>query len=244
MKKILSVILLVGVMLGCKDESLSPYLEPESNVIGFGQFVNPGDNSLVPPDNSFYDQGDVDAAIFFTGNDPASEVNLKLQWISVKQDLTVANIELYVEWDEAYTDDDRNQLTAAHGVGEHKPTYPNGKFWKTITASTASRTPVDIKITYADMYTLFQNEKYDYGTGEVDVFSAGNLYTGNTDRTTQRFYTDRTATINTKSVKLAADTFILGWRFIADDGRAFGTWYDSVCLESVGFSCHAQWSTE
>lgn len=232
-------------MLGCKDDSLSPYLPPESNVTGYGQFVSPADGSLIPPDNDFYDQGAVDADVFFTGTNTSSEVNLKLQWISVKKDVNITNIELYLEWDEMYTDDDRNQLIASHGVGEHKPTYPNGKLWKTISAASASRTPVDIKITYNDVYTLFQNETYDYGTGEVSVFSAGNLYTGNTDRTgTQKFFKKRNATISGKTVVLDGDTFVLGWRFIADDGRAFGTWYDSICAESLGFNCHAQWTTK
>lgn len=234
-------------MLGCKDDSLSPYLPPESNVTGYGQFVSPADGSLIPPDNDFYDQGAVDADIFFTGTDVNSDVNLKLQWISVKRDVNITNIELYLEWDEMYTDDDRNQLIASHGVGEHKPTYPNGKLWKTISAASASRTPVDITVTYNDVYTLFQGETYDYGTGEVNVFSAGanNIYTGNTDRTTaQKFFKKRNATISGKTVALDGDTFILSWRFIADDGRAFGTWYDSICAESLRFNCRGQWTTQ
>lgn len=244
MKKIVTIATVIGIMLGCKDESLSPYLPPESNVTGYGQFVSPADGSLIPPDNDFYDQGAVDADVFFTGTNAASEVNLKLQWISVKKDVNITNIELYMEWDEMYTDDDRNQLIATHGVGPAKPTIPNGRLWKTIPAGSASRTPIDIKVTYDDVYQLFKGERFDYGTGEVDVFGTGNVYTGNTNRTSQRFHASRAATISGKAVTLAGDTFVVSWRFIADDGRAFGSWYDSICAESLGYNCRGQWTTK
>jgi hypothetical protein len=163
-----------------------------------------------------------------------------LQWLSYDNRVNISSIELYVEYNETYSDPDRNPLIAAHGGPSKGPSYPAGKFWKSITP-TAQRTPVDITITPADMYTLFQGNTFDYdddGTAE-NIFSAAAAAITKTDRTvsTKRFFSSRSVTLPAGSVTLAADQFRIRWRLIGDDGTGYGSWSASVCSETVGINC-------
>jgi hypothetical protein len=234
---------LLTVAIGCKDDSLSPYIDPLGNAHGLIQFVSSVDGSISPLLSEFYDQATVDDGSFFdeAASTAAQEINTKLTWFSIDNRVTIASIELYLEYDEAYTDIDRNPLIAHHGGASPKPTVPAGKLWKTITAP-GNGVATDIKVTAADVYTLFQGNTFNYGSGAVNIFSA-NPYNADYDRTdaTHRFYGERTYAGPTGNADFAPDTFRINWRLISEDGTAYGSWGSSVCSDLVGANCYGQW---
>ena len=234
---------LMSVVTGCTDDSLSPYIKPLGNAHGLVQFVSSVDGSISPLLSEFYNQGKVDKGSFFNDavSTSAQEINTKFTWFSIDKRVTIASIELYLEYDEAYTDIDRNPLTAQHGGASPKPTVPPGKLWKTITAP-AIGVATDIKVTAADVYTLFQGNTYNYGSGAVNIFTA-NPYNADYDRKdpTNRFYGDRTYCGPSGDADFVADTFRLNWRLISEDGTAYGSWGSSVCSDLVGANCYGQW---
>lgn len=243
-KTFLTAATLIGLAIGCKDESLSPYIPPNGAANGLGQFVSLSNAALLPSATGFYDQSAIDANVFFDENNQANGITYKLQWLSYDNRVNISSIELYVEYNETYSDPDRNPLIAAHGGPSKGPSYPAGKFWKSITP-TAQRTPVDITITPADMYTLFQGNTFDYdddGTAE-NIFSAAAAAITKTDRTvsTKRFFSSRKITLPAGDVTLAADQFRIRWRLIGDDGTGYGSWSASVCSETVGINCVGTW---
>jgi len=235
---------LLSVVIGCKDESLSPYIEPLGNAHGLIQFVSAADGSITPTTSTFYDQSAVDRASFFDENatTAAQAINSKFSWFSIDNRVTIASIEFYLEYNENYSDDERNPLIAAHGGPSPKPTVPAGKLFKTVTAA-GNGVAIDLTITAAEIYELFKNNTYDYGTGAKNIFSA-HPYNADFDRSdaTHRFYGDRTYTVPGKGdIDLVADEFRINWRLIADDGTAIGSWSPSVCAELVGANCTGQW---
>jgi hypothetical protein len=264
-KNTLYSIALFVAAAGCEDPDKSPFLQWEPNVFGFMQFVTPGTGALVPPDNDFYDQADVNAAAFYNEGNAASQVDLKLQWLNVDKLLSVSSIELYLYWTEYYTDIDRNVLNVTHGIDEApKPTYPAGREvdFVTVTPGPASRDKSDFSITYAQLSAFFAGDTYDYGDGNgaVSVFSDDTAtgpggetgFRGGRVRSTagNNFQDADVAKIDhdadddaadLKSVNLPADQFTVSFRFITSDGKAFGTWYDSVCGETPGANCRGSW---
>lgn len=236
---------LIGLAIGCKDDSLSPYIEPNGGASGLGQFVSLSDGTtLLPTATAFYSQSAVDAVTFFDENNQANGINYKLQWVSYDDRVNIASIELYVAYNETYSDADRNPLIADHGGPSKGPSYPEGKFWKSVTP-TGARAPIDLTITPSDMFELFKDQTWDYdddGT-EEGIFSAEAAAITKTDRTvsTKRFLSSRTVTLTAGNVTLAADQFVLRWRLIGDDGKGYGSWSASVCQETVGINCAGQW---
>jgi hypothetical protein len=240
-KQLATGVAILALAISCKDDELSPYIEPLGNANALGQFVSLVDNTtLIPASTTFYSQAAVDAAVFFDENDQSKGLSYKLQWASIDNRVNIASIELYVEYNETYSDADRNPLIANHGGASKGPSYPAGKFWKTVTP-TGARTPVDLTITPNDIYELFKDNTWDYaGNGtKVNIFTA-NPQTVRTS-STKRFYSSRSITLPAGSVTLAADQFRLRWRLIADDGTAYGSWSNSVCAETVGINCVGQW---
>jgi hypothetical protein len=132
---------LIGLAIGCKDDSLSPYIPPNGDANGLGQFVSLSSGALLPSATGFYDQSAVDANTFFDENNQANGIAYKLQWVSYDSRVNISSIELYIDYKETYSDADRNPLIANHGGPSKGPSYPSGKFWKSITP-TAARTPL------------------------------------------------------------------------------------------------------
>jgi hypothetical protein len=255
----LFTIALTALAIGCKDEELNPYIPPEGNAHGFGQFVSQLDNTTLLPqfgNNQFYDQTAVDRVVFY--DDAVTTANqlvkFKLQWQSIDNKVNISNIELYLEFDEVYSDNARNPKTARHGGPNPapNPTKPAGMFWKSIPAGEA-RVSQDINITAADIYEVFKNNTFDYGAGAVNIFSAHpyNSFTSsaatgsyNFDRsnTATRFKRSRTYSLPSGIVVLAGDVFRINWRLIADDGAAYASWSAGVCSSVVGATCFGQWT--
>ncbi|MDZ7649287.1 MAG: hypothetical protein U5K54_20145 [Cytophagales bacterium] len=81
----------------------------------------------------------MDAVAFFDENNQANGINYKLQWVSYDDRVNIASIELYLAYNENYSDADRNPLIADHGGPSKGPSYPEGKFWKSVTPNGRSR---------------------------------------------------------------------------------------------------------
>jgi len=239
-------IVFTAVVISCKDESLDPYVVPEGAVHGYGQFVSPLDGTVSPDPtkNQFYSQAAVDAIAFFDANNLAtSSVNLKFQWIGIDAKRSVESVDLYLEFDEVHTDADRNPITVNHGglASEENPTIPNGKFWKTVTTS-GNRQTIDVVVTPNDVYTLYQNDTYDYDAdGTAEPIFSDNSTKFARDRSATRFYNTQTKNYGQGSVSLNADVFRVRWRLKTTDGLNFGTWGNSICTEFVGANCFGQW---
>lgn len=251
-------IVLTALAIGCKDEELNPYIPPEGNAHGFGQFVSQLDNATLLPqfgNNQFYDQTAVDRVVFYDDALPVANqlVKFKLQWQSIDSRVKISNIELYLEYIEVYSDNARNPKTARHGGPNPapNPTKPAGKFWKTIPAGEA-RVSQDINITATDIYEVFKSNTFDYGSGAVNIFdahpynsftssAATGSYNFNRSNAATRFKNTRTYSLPSGTVVLAADVFRINWRLIADDGSAYATWSAGVCSSVVGATCFGQW---
>jgi len=234
----------VALAVSCKDEELDPYIKPEGNAHGFGQFVSLVDGTtLLPARTVFYSQAAVDAVTFFDQANQANGVQFDLEWASIDNRVNISTIELYMEYNETYSDVDRNPLIAAHGGPSKGPTYPAGTLWQTITP-TGPRQAVRVTVTPNDVFTLFQNNTFDYGAGERNIFSAPIAGEYRRTRTTagSRFFSTTNFTVpGVGVVPLAADQFRIRWRLIADDGTAYGSWSNSVCAETIGINCTLQW---
>lgn len=185
----------LGLITACKDESLQIVPEWGSAVHGFA------DVSSTNAD--------------FLYNDPAVDVDIDLKWISIDSKLTVTKIEVYALFDEAYIDVDGNPSVASHGGTE-------GKLLTSFEGSAvpANRTAVNFTVTQNALYELYKTAKFDYGNGEVDVFTNPAKPQRNA---TQHFMWD--------------DAITIRWEYTTDDGRVFSTWAPSVCTEFPGANC-------
>jgi len=243
----LTMVALMALAISCEDEELNPYVEPEGNAHALGQFVSLADGStLIPLATQFYSQSAVDAAVFFDQANQNQGINYKLQWVSIDNRVTISQIELYLEFNETYSDADRNPLIARHGGASKGPSYPAGKLWRTITAP-AMRTPVDITITPNDVYELFKDNTFDYTKDNVSnptpVFGVPGTgqFRRNRSVAGSRFFSTTGITVGTGTIELSADQFRIRWRLIGSDGTAYGSWSNSVCAETVGVNCTGQW---
>lgn len=178
----------------CEDPELNPYLEPETAVHGLGGFSSGS------------------ATSFAVGN-MTTGVKFDLQWVSIDSKNTVTKMEVFITYTEKYIDPEKNPRTANHGT----------KRIVTIEGSNvpANRTKTSFTITPAQVYELFKDAKFDYGTGSVGVFAAA-------ARTASSRFT-------------SSDGFKITWAFTTADGRYFDSWSDSVCLEFPGANCSLSW---
>jgi len=197
--KIYSLILagLIGVVTSCKDDSLVLVPEWESAVHGFGRVTSTNTDFLF--------------------NDPAVDIDLNLQWISIDKKLTVTRIDVYALFNENYIDQDGNPKVAAHGGagGRLLTSFEGG-------AVPANRTPISLSVSQADLYNLYDDATFDYDGPAGNP--AVNVFTYKPQRNaTQRFMWD--------------DAIRLRWEFTTDDGRVFSNWGISVCTEFPGANC-------
>ena len=198
--KYLLYLAFAGLMLpftSCEDPDLNPYLEPETAVHGLGAFSSGSPTS-------------------FKVGDMNTPVKFDLQWVSIDSKNTVTKMEVFVTYTEKYIDPERNPRTANHGT----------KRIVTIEGSNvpANRKAASFTISPAQVYELFKANKFNYGTGSVDVFA-------NAARTAASRFT-------------ANDGFRITWAFTTADGRFFDSWSDSVCLEFPGANCSLSWTAK
>ena len=183
----------------CEDEDLNPVLAPETAVHGLAELQT-------------------GSAANFNFGDNNSTINAQLQWISIDQLNTVTKIELFVEWLEAYKDDEGNPQTANHGTKKIK-VIEGG-------AVPANRTNVAFSVSAKDLFELFKDATFDYGDGNGSVSVFNNTF--KPDRSANAYFT-------------SDDAFTLTWAFTTADGRYFDSWSDSVCSEFPGANCDIKW---
>ena len=232
MKNIITYGLSLGllVLLGCRDESLSPMPGWESGVHGFGVFADIAE----PKDGAGSRPNAVANAVNFPlTNQSAAKENLKLRWVSLDNKLTVNKVEVFVNMIESYNDPDGNPKTASLGA----------KLVKTINPALGNREWSTFSITPDDVYTLFKDAtvKYD-GTNAVKVFenSARPRVAG------QRLL--GAGTVNKLAV--SADQFVMTWKLYTTDGAVFSVWNsDSICGDPTPYSqaaanCNLSWTVK
>jgi hypothetical protein len=183
----------------CQDESLISLPVWESAVHGYAQL------KAGSKDN-------------FKNGDPSVDLSFELKWKSIDKENIVTNIDLFVTFTETYVDSDGNNKSVAHGGA-------NGVLFKTIANPPAENEYTSFTITQEDVYQLYQNKNYDYGSGTESVF--GNSFT----------------TRNTSSKKfIPGDSFSVNWVLTTEDGRVFDSWSPSVCTEFPEANCKKAWS--
>lgn len=197
-------VLLLGAITSCKDDSIETVPEWETGVHGLAGFAS-------------------GSAQNFVFQDPSVELNLTFQWISIDSENKVNRIELYVLFNEPYTDVDGNPATASHGGDD-------GVLIDVIEGDQVASNRTEMAFTFSqfDIYELYKDATFNYdkndNTAETPVFSNPDT----PDRTTE-------------SPFIKGDEFQLKWIFTTEDGRVFDKWGVSVCTEFPGANCQLDW---
>ncbi|MFN8355729.1 MAG: hypothetical protein U0Y10_14830 [Spirosomataceae bacterium] len=149
MKKIIYSLLTLctlAIVSSCKDASLSPYVDPESGVAGYGELKT---------------------GSFKETSYSSSKVDVAVQWISVDGKIDIDKIELYVNFLESYIDKDGNPAVAVHGGATGKTDA------SLVISGVGNRTPGTISIPASKIYDLYKDNKFKYdGKTETAVFGA------------------------------------------------------------------------
>jgi len=196
--------LMLAITISCKDEEIELVPEWETGVHGNGEFL----------------QGAAQNFVFGDMNVP---VGTTLKWVSLDNQVTITKIDLYVLFNETYTDPSGIPASARHGGND-------GVLLMTLEGSEvpANREAKTIEITQQEIFDLYQNATFNYdkddATPETPVFN-------NPDKPTR----------SESSRFIKGDAFQLRWVFTADDGRVFDSWSPSVCNEFPDASCSINW---
>ena len=194
-----SLSLIAVTLLSCKDDSLIAIPEWESGVHGYGLLTS-------------------DPAIGFSTANASATIDVKFKWKSIDKLNTVTNIDLYVTFNEEYTDKDGNKAVASHGGAQ-------GKKVKSITPQADSEFG-SFSISQEEVYNVYSSSSFDYG------FGAGS----------QAVYSDPLGKGRGASKKFVpGDTFRLTWVLTTEDGRVFDSWSPSVCTEFPEANCAIDW---
>jgi len=183
----------------CQDDSLITLPEWESAVHGYAQL------KAGSKDN-------------FKNGDPSVDLTFELKWKSIDKENIVTKIDLYISFNETYVDSDGNNKSVAHGGAD-------GVLFKTIANPPAENEFTSFTITQEDVYQLYKNKSFDYGSGSESVF--GNSFTLR-DTAGKKF--------------IPGDSFSVNWTLTTEDGRVFDSWSPSVCTEFPEANCKKAWS--
>ena len=194
-----SLSLIAVTLLSCKDDSLIAIPDWESGVHGYGLLTS-------------------DPAIGFSTANASATIDVNFKWKSIDKLNTVTNIDLYVTFNEEYTDKDGNKAVASHGGAQ-------GKKVKSITPQAASEFG-SFSISQEEVYNVYSSSSFDYG------FGAGS----------QAVYSDPLGKGRGASKKFVpGDTFRVTWVLTTEDGRVFDSWSPSVCTEFPEANCAIDW---
>jgi hypothetical protein len=194
-----SLSLIAVTLLSCKDDSLIAIPDWESGVHGYGLLTS-------------------DPAIGFSTANASATIDVNFKWKSIDKLNTVTNIDLYVTFNEEYTDKDGNKAVASHGGAQ-------GKKVKSITPQ-ADGEFGSFSISQEEVYNVYSSSSFDYG------FGAGS----------QAVYSDPLGKGRGAGKKFVpGDTFRLTWVLTTEDGRVFDSWSPSVCTEFPEANCAIDW---
>jgi hypothetical protein len=192
---------LLGAVTSCKDDSLEVVPTWESAVHGNAAIVEGSSEDFVR-------------------GAPAEDITVDLQWISIDNKTQVTKIDIYVVFNESYTDVDGNTKTAKHGGDE-------GRLYQSFEGGEvpANRGTVTFTVDQPTLYALYQDATFDYGDGSVSVFS-------NPDKPSR----------DAANRFIPGDAFKIRWEFTTSDGRVFKAWGVSVCTEFPDANCSIDFS--
>ncbi len=213
------------LLVGCRDESLSPLPGWDPGVHAFAAFADvtePKEGTGGTPANA------VDYAKNFpiAGQDQAAaKTNFKIRWVSLDNKLTVNKVEVYVDMLEYYDDVDGNPKVVSLGGGD--------KLAKTISPPAGNREYSTFSITPTEIYNLYKDAtvKYDKVTA-VKVFA-----NPANPRPTGKWFN-------------GSEDFVMTWKLYTTDGKVFKVWNpDSVCGDPTPFSqakanCQLVWDVK
>ena len=202
-KYLLSLISIGFLFQSCEDEELITLPVWESAVHGYA-VVN-------------------GSATDFKLGDESVEIDFDLKWKSIDNKNKVTKIDLYVLFNETYTDPDGNSKIAKHG-GE------SGKIVKSLSGTEVpeNNTITSFTINQSDIYNLYSTVNYDYGYGDGMVPVFENPLKPSRNNTTDKF--------------IIGDNFTIKWIFTTEDGRVFDSWSPSVCTEFPEANCQVDWT--
>ena len=205
----------ISLLVGCRDESLSPNHPWESGVHALGVF----DGVAEAAKANFA----ANAKTFpITGQD-AAKIDFKIRWVTLDNVLTVSKIVIKVDMIESYTDADGNPKTVSLGNG--------GRVFKTIDSPAANRQWNNFSISPTEVYNLFKDAtvKYDK-VNAVPVFS-------NPARPRPADARLQGPQVVGGKTIANADAFVVTWELTTSDGLVFKVWNeDSVCLDPTPVS--------
>ena len=205
----------VTLLVGCRDESLSPNNAWESGVHALGVFDGVSETAKA----NFA----ANAKTFpLTGQD-AAKTDFKIRWVSLDNKLTVSKIAIKVDMIVSYTDPDGNPKTVSLGNG--------GRVVKTIDTPAANQQWNNFSISPADVYNLYKDAtiKYDK-VNAVKVFE-------NPDRPRPAGARLLGPQVVGGKTVANADAFVVTWELTTTDGLVFKVWNeDSICLDPTPVS--------
>lgn len=194
-----SLSLIAVTLLSCKDDSLVAVPDWESGVHGYGLLTS-------------------DPAVGFSTSDATATIDVNFKWKSIDKLNTVTSIDLYVTFNEEYTDKDGNKAVASHGGSQ-------GKKIKSITPQ-ADGEFGSFSISQEEVYNAYSSASFDYGFGNGS----------------QSVYSDPLGKGRSSNKKFVpGDTFKLTWVLTTEDGRVFDSWSPSVCTEFPEANCQIDW---
>lgn len=206
-KYFLYLLAVVFLVSSCKDESLIPVPDWETAVHGYAKLT-------------------AASAVNFAVGDKSKVIDIDYQWVSIDGANTVTKIDLFVIFNESYKDKEGNPRVAAHGLKKLRSIEGS--------AVLGNRQNVNFKISQDDIFALYKDAKFNYGNGEIAVFSDA----------------ARTAAAPFKTT----DSFRLSWGLTTADGRYFDSWSTTMCTEfqtytgakvnNGGFNCFVNWATK
>lgn len=210
MNKIIYIMSFFAGMLllttACENEDLNPYVEPLPGVHAFAQ--------LAEGSAADFSYGDVNESI--THN---------IRWISIDNQLAVNRIDLFILFNEDYTDEDDNPLVASHGGSE-------GILFRTIEGSEipGNREDITFSLSQSEIYALYQNATFDYDEDGTATPVFANPEKPDRQGATAPFIAD--------------DNFVVRWVLYTENDLVVDSWSPSVCTELPGANCQVIWGVE
>ncbi len=162
-KKYVYVLVLLAVGLGsCRDEALSPYVEPLPGVNGFASKDEASSDAGSGTSNSValaYSQWTTSGSPFV------------FRWFSFDKKVAITKVEFYAYFSQPYIDADGNPAVANHGGA----TPTGGKLIPALTLSNSENgKKTTVTVTMAQIYDLYKDAEFDYDGDKVKekVFAA------------------------------------------------------------------------
>ena len=201
-KKYVYALVLLAVGLGsCRDEALSPYVDPLPGVNGFAAINEAtSDFGKAFPGKPINSIG-LSYSKWVSGGSP-----FIFRWFSFDKKVAITKVEFYAYFSEPYTDADGNPAVANHGG----VTPAGGKLIPALTLSNLENgKKTTVTVTMAQIYDLYKDAEFDYNGDKVKekVFAA-------TRPAAARF--------------LADDVVLIRWKLYTADGTMYRSWSPSI----------------